>query len=595
MGTVINDFNYVLKLVDKFNVRYLDDPNFSLMPSYPLPIFGSDISDHMIPELRSLATYFENFSYNQKVNLYQWDTQNNDQVDINNGIVYLYNNDFKYGTLRIRKPGLYILQENILFHPNPDNDFMPKYNQFNQYPFDGGRTGSYHLGFFATITIETSGVILDLNNYTIRQSNIHYLQQRFHAVIELASAPFITGQGPGNFGNEISRATSCMIRNSTIGLSSHHGIHGNYASGIMLQNLRFENNDLAGISLNGTSNLILDNINVANTTPNVPVLGNYSQARFARHWLNKSVQDASDNSLNIIIDGLTLSQIESQLLSSLDAAKNTVINKLTWGVDTPLTDSSAQLFINPRPNTGLHGNVYGIALNRKGVLTGGFLDSVPSDASLNEHNNNILLYDVSISNIESHPVEIISLKEISSNIVQKGAAGDVLNINKVDVSGVYQGNVFSNTQIGIASTIIPDHPDLSGSKGTTSINQEIVAWAEPSGNFADISHNYSYVFGEDLMAHVMKGNAGLFLSGAYKAKIVNVAIDKVSVFGTDVSGQGGDAYGILLAASKNIEFINTNTCNITTESNNRASGTFYLDKNGLSVDISGVDNITYCI
>ena len=113
--------------------------------------------------------------------------------------IYLSQESFNKGTVRITKPGYYILKENIVFHPNPQNDFQPslKSIQNGQYPV--GKDGAYHLGFFAAITIETNDVVLDLNNFTIQQSKEHNLQQRFFSTIELANSPFIPKQGPSSF------------------------------------------------------------------------------------------------------------------------------------------------------------------------------------------------------------------------------------------------------------------------------------------------------------------------------------------------------------------------------------------------------------
>ena len=104
-----------------------------------------------------------------------------------------------------------------------------------KYPM--GSSGPYHLGFFAAITIEADNILLDLNNKTLRQSKLHNVQQRFYANIELASSPFIPNQGPGNFGSTISIPKNIMIKNGCLGLSSHHGIHGNKMEKVILQNL----------------------------------------------------------------------------------------------------------------------------------------------------------------------------------------------------------------------------------------------------------------------------------------------------------------------------------------------------------------------
>ena len=94
-----------------------------------------------------LANYFENFN--------------------SNNIIYLNNCDFEYGTYRITEPGIYKLQEDIVFHPNADNDFNPKPEQFEKYPMN-----AYHLGFFAAITIEAKGNIrfMWIYNKTIKRA-----------------------------------------------------------------------------------------------------------------------------------------------------------------------------------------------------------------------------------------------------------------------------------------------------------------------------------------------------------------------------------------------------------------------------------------
>ena len=41
------------------------------------------------------------------------------------------------------------------------------------------------------------------------------------------------------------------IKNGTLGKSSHHGIHGNNMSNILIENLLIEDFEVAGIALNG--------------------------------------------------------------------------------------------------------------------------------------------------------------------------------------------------------------------------------------------------------------------------------------------------------------------------------------------------------
>ncbi len=50
------------------------------------------------------------------------------------------------------------------------------------------------MGFWAAITIETSDVILDLNDHTIAMDKIFYYQQRWFTIISLTSQYYLPGQ-----------------------------------------------------------------------------------------------------------------------------------------------------------------------------------------------------------------------------------------------------------------------------------------------------------------------------------------------------------------------------------------------------------------
>ena len=157
--------------------------------------------------------------------------------------------DFHHGTYRITRPGLYTLQEDVLFNPTQPPD--PQH-----YP-----SAAYSMGFFAAITIECDNVILDLNHHSIAQHPLHYAKQRFFSIIELANQPFIPGQGPGSINstaNPLLSARHCHITNGTLGLSSHSSIHGNNNSHIWLDKLQLQEFEVTGIQLNGVQGAFID-------------------------------------------------------------------------------------------------------------------------------------------------------------------------------------------------------------------------------------------------------------------------------------------------------------------------------------------------
>lgn len=130
------------------------------------------------------------------------------------------NEDFYYGTYRIRKPGKYCLGENIILNPRPGSiEYPNKYGSWfpiNEKYYPGSIShdnGGFALGFWAAITIETSNVELDLMGFEMIQSREFYLQQRFYNHIEIQNAPFNFGQGPANFGQTIEKIRNIHIKN----------------------------------------------------------------------------------------------------------------------------------------------------------------------------------------------------------------------------------------------------------------------------------------------------------------------------------------------------------------------------------------------
>eukprot|EP00961_Rhodomonas_salina_P230463 3114584-Rhodomonas_salina.1 len=105
--------------------------------------------------------------------------------------------------------------EDVQFNPNRESNWYPVCTGVPQTEYCGehGPSKAYQLGFFAGITIESEDIHVDLNGHTFSQHPEHALQQRFFALIELASQPFIPNQGPaateGGFGSTINACREC--------------------------------------------------------------------------------------------------------------------------------------------------------------------------------------------------------------------------------------------------------------------------------------------------------------------------------------------------------------------------------------------------
>ena len=201
-----------------------------------------------------------------------------------------YTADFEQGTKIITEPGTYKLCEDITFYPkvNPPttssegaaNAFEP---DFSDKTYDENKFG---LGFFAALAIAADNVTIKLDGYSIKQSEEHALLQRFFAVIELADSPFITGAGPAEFigdSSTLNAASNVQILGpGTIGLSSHHGIHGNMNNNVLIKDVKFVDFEVAAVSLNKVENLKIQSCDILRNRHDVPILGMFSAAKFIR-------------------------------------------------------------------------------------------------------------------------------------------------------------------------------------------------------------------------------------------------------------------------------------------------------------------------
>ena len=176
---------------------------------------------------------------------------------------------FTSGTYRITEAGLYCVVENIAFNPDP---WFPGSEE--SYPgSQNSMDGAYALGYFAAITIEASGVVLDLNGYTLSQDQRFYWKQRFGSIIEISNTPFLQGYGPAHFGAEFAYVKDVTIKNGNLGLSSHHGIHANNAKNVVIKNLNIFDFEVGAIQLNGFKNVQLSNLNIGPSLQYVPFSG----------------------------------------------------------------------------------------------------------------------------------------------------------------------------------------------------------------------------------------------------------------------------------------------------------------------------------
>jgi hypothetical protein len=415
-------------------------------------------------------------------NLYNGLTKKRKEI-MNLNPIYLSQKDFTEGTYLIDKPGYYVLKENIIFNPNPNNDYMPRPDQ-TKYSGLG-----FSLGFFAVIAIFANGVYLDLNDFTISASKEFVLQQRFFSIIELANSPFLTTEGPGNFATSTSfiSAENVIIRNGTLGLSSHHGIHSNMASNVLLENLTIENFEFVGVALNGGNCILAHKINIQNNRQDIPVLATYSAARFVRMFAKRVLN----------IPSLNAGQ-KTELSKRSTALENEMNKTFQEIMNTGQTTSS--LFRN---ETGLgDGNSYGFLIKNRGFAVNELVSPDPNVVKT----NNVFLRKISVTNLKCRVDEVIALSQKGGLAVQNDSAGAVLQIDKIkNENGIYVGTVLSDLQLYLAELALALNIPL----GKNNITADTIEWSKSGRPISELlEKGYFYKVGGDSMNHQNKAIFG---------------------------------------------------------------------------------------
>ncbi len=519
------------------------------------------------------------------------------RADAGPNVVLLDNDDFKYGTYIIDKPGTYRLAEDISFNPNSPETLteaaadpatawmagvlgwpspvdaysagMPLFTQLAPGGTDDFSPGglldaqydpaAYGVGFFAAISISADDVVLDLNGHKIEQSAEHALLQRFFSVIELADQPFIPNQGPSGFGDAIDSATNVSIRNGVIGRSSHHGIHGNGNENIRIVNVDFSGYEVGAVALNGVQGLDVIN-STATNRKDVPVLGTYSSGRFIQAYVDHLVHSGSPTTLTVAGTTHTAADIQAALRDAINNVHEDVI------VDRHTVDGRAIIDATEHPDEYalfhnkpgiVDGNSYSYLVNTFGVAVNGF-PSVP-DGVNTIPSRNVRFVNVHVENQLSSINEVVAIDagvpsgHGSAAIDAVGAVFQVRNLHPDtgvpvtvtsadDSTAEYTGNVVANAQALVAKAAA--HGDFATSPldiSRLNIPPSVVDWVEgEAGSETLAAIGVTYLCNGDSMFHVNKGAIGFKMDGASGVVLANTSVHGLVNHGLAGSSTCGD-------------------------------------------------------
>lgn len=432
--------------------------------------------------------------------------------------VRLMQADFARGTVRLHTGGYFFLGEDVTFDPNPENDFKPYANQTE---YAGV---AYSLGFFAAITFEAPDIVLDLRGFRIQQSVGHMLAQRFFAVVELGEAPFLGGQGPKDFGPEVTTVNGATVMNGIIGMNSHHCIHGNTGDRVHVKNVFMERYAVAGIALNGFREVAIVQTELLGTDTENPVNGRWSNMRFLKQFTTLALTLA--NGAHPVQEGelmtamATLLALEVEVFADIVTAGLTAINATAHPV-------AAELFGTP-DGWFDGGAAYGIVFHPVGHATNGFFFDPNHERTW--ETRDILLRDVIVGPTLDHPVEIIALAHSNTSAIQKGPVGDIIQVERaMDGGGNYVVDPLVEGQLALAALVAVLPAPQRAMFNTLTVHPDVLAWRAGSVTMATLvsSGEFRYVRNGDNMHHVAKGVIGIRADGVQRMCMQRVEINTV--------------------------------------------------------------------
>ena len=502
--------------------------------------------------------------------------------------IYISNKDLKNGPYIITKPGTYILSENIIFDP-------PQRVPLNLLK----KNRAFHLGFFAAIIIQSKDITLDLNNFSITQSDSHYLHQRFYSHIELGSAPFVPKTGPHDFTDNFIIAKNVIIKNGVLGLSAHHGIHGNNCENIFVSNLVIKDFEVGAVSINGGKFVEIDHVEVGPTSNRVAFNGLFSAAKQIKGYVESLVYGRA-------VCGDSFLQVQGRRFSSrtvLTDLKN-LISQTEEAFLSGRFEDIPELLRN-KSNLPDGSALYGFVFHSEKPAVNGFNDNDKK----NNISTNIVLKNIVIKDFVHNTIERFVLQkegEKRKNNFEGGQIdprGSFFNVVEfTDHNGNYISNPLGNAQLLVSkykkclfnnAAKFRKLRLFNTNTKRDSISKKVLNWARYNNN---IPLNSKLICNADQMLHAIKGTIPLRLSGISKVYLENITIENIkneTPFGSKICGNyrnttsfknskpgylGADLRGITIESCSQVEMKNIDIFNLSSK-NGKVFGVDVMFKN----------------
>ena len=239
-------------------------------------------------------------------------------------------------------------------------------------------------------------------------------------------------------------ASNVWIKNGRLGRSSHHGIHGNSNSRVLIENLKIDDYRAAAIQLNGAEDAVIRNVDAVDCrkTP-VRLSSRYSQALFVLRTLElvrtiggKTVEDVTipmNNRETGAIDNMNIGDVIMEIDRNLQPCLQAALSGSAPPADVPDADFLMQSV------ECYDGAMYGFLFNTAGVAINGFKTERTNE---DKGNKNIIVQDCKLGAITACPKESLQIKETKNSDDGKptavhGAFGG--SVDAMDITNGGQG------------------------------------------------------------------------------------------------------------------------------------------------------------
>lgn len=340
---------------------------------------------------------------------------------------------------RITEPGYYVLTEDVVFGMHGQGD--------DSKTVDIGMPATFQaplqVGTWTGISIESDNVVIDLNGHSLKMAPEMNNYQRFFSLIETSNRPFRMGAGgkalSGLFvDQEVIPYKNIVLKNGTLGVTSHHHIHGNFNDNILIENIKGTEFQVASIALNSATNLTIRDCSLTADGKFVNQVGEYwAQMLHLSLGLEMVIQLYAE-------EGPYGNAPDAEAIRNIANAYKTIVGGDDYTADdglpqtvagqTKIIDMLVHDFrhliniMNPDPDTGktiAEWNMFGVYLSNNFNT-----DGLPEDRS-GGVSKNVLIENLKLTNLASAAVQFESPAKVPGNFAERSTQSRELLLDTV--------------------------------------------------------------------------------------------------------------------------------------------------------------------